>query len=227
MRPDALQPTLNSPAPTAVLADTPEHRQQVEQRWVGLLGRVDAKVQTLNGADRKIEARLIEQASRAGSVGKRVMWLRKAADAVNAFAAPIAACKPGCSHCCRIAVTISRAEAMVISRETGARMNPHAGSIRAGDVESPAMLSEVADWAFGKPCTFLRGGDCSIYVSRPLVCRLLVNLDEDDLLCRLVENNDPQVPYLNTMQHQAMSVGILGTHQDYDDIRRWFPGGTT
>lgn len=33
------------------------------------------------------------------------------------------------------------------------------------------------------------------------------------------------VPYLNTKIHHYAAVTILGAHQDYDDIRHWFPQG--
>ena len=61
------------------------------------------------------------------------------------------------------------------------------------------------------------------YSSRPLQCRLLLNMDEDALLCQLVEGSTINVPYLNTQEHHVDSVVILGAHQDYDDIRNWFP----
>ena len=77
--------------------------------------------------------------------------------------------------------------------------------------------------AFGKPCTFLRDHGCGIYSSRPLQCRLLLNMDEDALLCQLVEGGTINVPYLNTQEHHVDAVVILGAHQDYDDIRNWFP----
>lgn len=48
-------------------------------------------------------------------------------------------------------------------------------------------------------------------------------MDEDALLCQLVEGSTINVPYLNTQEHHVDSVVILGAHQDYDDIRNWFP----
>lgn len=211
------------PASPFVLPATPENLQRVQVRWVGLHERVRAKVQTLHSVDRSPEERLIAQAAQAGSAAKRITWLRKAADAVQGAARTIAACKRGCSHCCHIGVVISRAEATVIAKETGASLNPMAGALKLEEAASPAAIKEQTDRAFGQPCTFLKEGQCSIYDKRPLVCRLLINLDDDDLLCRLIENHAPEVPYLNTMNHQVALVAIMGKHQDYDDIRNWFP----
>ena len=207
-----------------VQAPTPEVMGRIERRWEGLRERVEAKLQTLKGVDRRQESRLLDQAAKAGTVAKRVTWLRKAADSVTGSAAPLAACRKGCSHCCHISVMISRAEALVIAKETGAPMNPLAGKYNMANVDEDSESYKAATQeAFGKPCNFLRGDGCGIYSSRPLQCRLLLNMDEDALLCQLVEGGTINVPYLNTQEHHVDSVVILGAHQDYDDIRNWFP----
>ena len=103
-------------------------------------------------------------------------------------------------------------------------MNPLAGKYTMANVDEDSESYKAATQeAFGKPCTFLRDDGCGIYSSRPLQCRLLLNMDEDALLCQLVEGGTINVPYLNTQEHHVDSVVILGAHQDYDDIRNWFP----
>ncbi len=212
--------------PGQVLPATEEVRDRIARRWEGLNERVQAKVQSISGRDRTPEARLIQQAASAGTVTKRVAWLRKAADYVNAGAAHLAACRKGCAACCHIAVMISRAEAQVIARETGAKLNTKAGVFSMADSEDfGEAFKQATSGAVGKPCTFLKEGSCSIYAHRPLECRLLLNLDDDDLLCQLVEGSATNVPYLDARQHHVASVAILGQHQDYDDIRNWFPQG--
>ena len=54
---------------------TPEVVRRIEERWAGLLPRVEAKLQAVNGFDRGQEMRLLDQAAQASSVAKRVMWL--------------------------------------------------------------------------------------------------------------------------------------------------------
>jgi Fe-S-cluster containining protein len=181
-------------------------------------------MRALAGKSRAAEEKLIDQAVRASSVPKRIFWLRKAADAMAASVQGLAACRQGCSHCCHIATLISRAEAQLIAKETGAVLNANAGRYTK-DTASEGDAKGAAQETFGMPCPFLRGRACSIYDSRPLPCRQLLNMDEDDLLCQLIEGNAPQVPYMNAMAHSVAAVAILGGHQDYDDIRNWFPWG--
>ena len=217
--------TIQAPA-VEVQRRTPEVLRRIEERCAGLLPRVEAKMKTLSGRDRRPEARLVDQAAQAGTVAKRVMWLRKAADYLQEGAAHLAACRKGCSHCCHISVMVSRAEAQVIARETGAHLNTAAGQfMMQGFEEQSETIRAATLQAYGAACTFLREGSCSIYSSRPLQCRLLLNMDDDDLLCQLIENGDSNVPYLNTTEHHIASVTVLGAHQDYDDLRNWFPKG--
>ncbi|MFN9475116.1 YkgJ family cysteine cluster protein [Acidovorax sp.] len=204
------------------------HIGKIEARWQGLEERVQAKLATFAGADRSTEARLLSQAAHASTVAKRVHWLRKAAETATRDVAAVAACRKGCAHCCRITVAVSRAEAQVIAKETGRPLNKQAGAYSQDSqneyVDPKAHLAAVG---FGKPCPFLKDETCSIYAFRPLACRLQVNLDEDDLLCQLVEGHTPSVPYLNLMAHHAAAVVLMGQGQAYDDIRQWFPEDST
>lgn len=149
--------------------------------------------------------------------------LRRAADAGTQEVTKSAACHKGCNHCCHQAVILSWAEVQVIARAIGAKLNPAAGRYGMATQNLEAAKFEVQRRYAGQACVFLRGGRCAIYAQRPLVCRLLVNLDDDDLLCQIVdEGESPVVPYLN-MGHQELRAAILlGAHQSYDDIREWF-----
>ena len=79
---------------------TPEALQRTEEPYAGLLPYVEVKLKAISGCDRRPEARLLDQAAQAGTVAKRVMWLRKAADYLQEGSAHHAACRKGCSHCC-------------------------------------------------------------------------------------------------------------------------------
>lgn len=208
-----------------VLPATPVNLARIDKRWEGLNERVEAKVRTLKDRDRTPELRMVSQAENASTASQRVTWLRKAADYLHDGAKHLAACGKGCSHCCHISVMVSRAEAQVIARETGAKLNRKAGRFTMETVDMPSALEAATAESFGKPCTFLKDGDCTVYDHRPLACRLLLNLDDDPLLCQLVEGAEPKVPYLNATEHHIGAAVAFGPHQEYDDLRHWFPAG--
>ena len=138
---------------------TPEVVRRIEERWAGLLPRVEAKLQTVNGFDRGQEMRLLDQAAQASSVAKRVMWLRKAADTLHGSIASLAACRKGCSHCCHISVMLSRAEAKVIAKETRGRFNEAAVQITLDDTqERRDALEAITRQIYGQAWIFLREG---------------------------------------------------------------------
>lgn len=155
--------------------------------------------------------RLLATAVRAPTAAKRVMWLHRAADTlVNAYRGA-AACRTGCNHCCFIPVKVSATEARVLGRAVG---------------RVPAPLDthqSVQIEAYDSPCPFLRDGICSIYADRPAVCKTHINLDVDDLLCRLVPGHAVPVPYLDTRLFALASIQIEPEVGAWADLRQWFP----
>ena len=201
------------------------HAERVAQRWDGLEGRIKDNLASL-GLDQQAVGRLLTQAIRSSTRAKKVMWLRQAADAAAMRAQPHAACRQGCAHCCHIAVVVTKAEALQIAAETGCDMDGEAGKpppLEALDAAT-AKDGNAAHWQ-GVPCSFLKEGNCSIYRHRPLACRLQLNMDEDDLLCQLVEGESIRVPYLNMTAHHVAAVVAFGMGQPIADSREWFPRG--
>lgn len=147
------------------------------------------------------------------STGERTLWLRKAADVMLEAYGPHSACKSGCSHCCHIPVTISQAEAHAIGRVTGRTPTP------------PAKLQPVEIRGYESPCPFLdkKTQGCSIYQERPFVCRSHMNMDEDELLCKLIEGEKVPVPYMDTRQLHLVALEIQPKASLWADIREWFP----
>lgn len=197
------------------------HYSKVEKRWESLEERVSRKIAAYVELDRSIEQRMLSQAISASNMAKKIFWLRNAADAFTKVVRNEAACRKGCSHCCNISVVVSRQEAQVISRETGRKLNKSAG-VGLEDIDN--FNVENTRKMYGVPCIFLEDGECSIYNYRPLACRLQINMDDDDLLCRLVESveRSPRVPYLNHSEHLVVGMRILGSQPVFDDIRNWF-----
>lgn len=177
-----------------------------------------------------IHRNLIKQALKSSTGRQRVTWLRKAADHVNRVALPMTACAAGCSSCCNIGVSVLEPEAQVIGREIGRTpSSPVEGKFvivdPEGDVNSAASQAAALGAEFnGQPCTFLGAdGTCTIYASRPLACRVQINLDTDDLLCRVVPGGAVPVPYLSSMSTKLAYMLAFGRGHKMADLRYFFP----
>lgn len=195
--------------------DVPEHTALVKARWEHLEARMNRKVEEMGPINRASELRLLAQAIDAPTKTKSILWLRRAVEAVSAQVQKSSACVSGCSHCCNIAVDVTKTEALMIARATGRKLDPR---VMTGEVvKKPAM-----GW-YGVPCTFLEAGRCSAYASRPLACRTQFNMDDDDLLCKLVPGEEIRVPYLDMMHHKTAYAEAMGINEVYADIREWFP----
>lgn len=206
--------------------DLQEHLAQVAKREEGMQIRIESKLLHLRNRPRAEEHRLLIQATKASNKTKKVFWLRQAAEAMTAPVFGYSACKSGCSHCCNITVPISRLEAEVIARETGAPMRKSSGvKVMDESRDLQELASNFSAIYYGMPCPFLSKGQCSIYSSRPLACRLLLNMDDDDLLCIITPGATVNVPRMNATEHEVYGAMALGINQDYDDIREWFPEG--
>jgi Fe-S-cluster containining protein len=72
------------------------------------------------------------------------------------------------------------------------------------------------------PCPFLVGDACSIYRHRPLACRRQISLANDSSPCRLQEQEDTDVPYLDRFDAKVAYVLAMGSHTAYADLREWF-----
>lgn len=210
-----------------------EHLGQVRERLAQgfeRLGERLAHVQRRLQPDTR--QALVEQALSSATAKQRVFWLRRASDVVQQATQGLAACHEGCAHCCHLSVVIAEPEARLIARETSARLREPAAEhvfsaaeiMRALDGGQDAVRNQqqrMTKRHTGSPCPFLGHGRCGIYRHRPLMCRLLVNMDDDELLCRLVEGQDVEVPYLNRTAEQLAYVLAMGENARFADIRDW------
>ncbi|MFV0645679.1 MAG: YkgJ family cysteine cluster protein [Sphingomonadaceae bacterium] len=145
-------------------------------------------------------------------------------DRCNQFVSTFSVCGKGCSHCCKIDVSVSQLEAEYITATGGPRIKP--GS----------------DQTFGhsSACPFL-GDDntCTIYDRRPFNCRTLHTLD-DPKYCAdpheihhqlygapFKDTPDAEFPDYCAYFYTNPARWILNLHRQYDlpyrDIRDWFP----
>lgn len=138
-------------------------------------------------------------------------------DRVYAFTKGLIACKKGCSFCCHIQVQITQVEANYIAAHAGveARQSPK------NDLIPPAKGSWVDP---RRPCPFLKNDECSIYEYRPLACRVHVNFEATNEVCRfgagevpmdLIDKETSFPAIMTTLRH-------LNAGQRIADIREFF-----
>lgn len=212
------------------------HQQLTDQRFDDLneSGRAQRRALLIESQiDVNAETRLFQQASATPSIKKKLFWLHCAADVISSAVerSGAAACRDGCSHCCHIAVMISAPEARLLAKSTGRTMVAvparsialSIDDLKASGEQIDEIRAETTAAFTGVPCPFLKDNSCSVYADRPLACRYQVSLDDDDLLCQLVEGTNVRVPYLDNSTRTLAATVILGPTQRIADIRDWFP----
>ncbi len=187
------------------------------------MARAAEKLRGLQGD--KAASRLVDAARSASTVGKRVLWLQRAASTWGRAVAEVSACRLGCSHCCHIPVTVSRTEAELIGRATGRRLKVPRALVRASDVEDGAAKQDaeriLREGHEGVPCVFLANGSCGIYEHRPFACRVLFNLDDDPMLCEVVPGRPAEVPYADATFLRVL-YAISQPNAELADLRDFF-----
>jgi Fe-S-cluster containining protein len=214
---------------------TPEQAQLVArqaERWNDPKTQDDAQARLalVNVRAKANEPRLtsqLKQLEKAPAIKHKIYWLRQMAETFADAVAPQAACKDACDGCCWQPVSVTLEEAQLIARETGARM------------QMPSEWSTLPVMKYaGQPCPFLQDARCTIYRHRPMVCRLIFNMDADALLCQMVPGARSQAPYADHSIYKELYIRAhLGKVKDDEalqaalkalrmaDLREFFPQG--
>ncbi|MDP9894882.1 Fe-S-cluster containining protein [Variovorax boronicumulans] len=202
---------------------TSDLAQQQRERLPLAMQRAQTKLAGL--ADDGAAKPLLKASQKAATAARRVVWLQRAASAWARPMEAVSACRSGCSHCCHIPVTISLIEAQLLGRASGRMPSEPPRSIRLADavsVESLALMERPLHEGPVAPCPFLHSGRCTVYEQRPMACRTLLNLDDDDLLCRHADGVQADVPYADATKLKLFALmAQAGTR--YADIRDFFP----
>lgn len=186
----------------------------VLERWAEFLEREE---QVRSEASKRVSA-VAEviglQLVAARTFPKKYIWIRKAIATFAAAIAPMAACRSGCSACCHIPVELMASEAQLIGRAIGRVVAVVPTEKR--NVSAPTWQGE------GHACQFLVAGECGIYEHRPLACRLLFNMDKDELLCQ--HRAQPVlVPYADTSEFVRVASTLAAPNDYLAELNDFFP----
>jgi len=140
--------------------------------------------------------RIVNDNASFRSRAKRVYQL---ADEMAASLASYVTCHDGCSHCCYLPTMVYQHEAdmMAVAGQRTAKQ-------LADRPRSEALESTLS--FFGEPCPFLVNNRCSIYASRPLICRIHHSFNDTTSACDtrngkdgearvMVDPDDLELPY--------------------------------
>ena len=169
----------------------------------------------------------LRQLEKAPAVKHKIYWLRQMAETFADAVAPQAACRDACDGCCYQPVSVTEPEAQLIARETGAPLH------------TPTEWSTLPVMKHaGQPCPFLQDARCTIYQHRPMVCRLIFNMDADALLCQMVPGARSQAPYADHGIYKELYIrahlGKVKSDEEMQaalkalrmaDLREFFPNG--
>jgi len=153
----------------------------------------------------------------AEPLDRKVIRLRRIADAAAKVIAPSTPCTKGCSACCHNTAIISELDAMQIASATGA---PLANPARVFDAAAgdEARRAYAANYA-GVACTFLKDRICSIYADRPVVCRVHHSLEDSAAGC----DGGRQPEAVDLTEIYVGELRMMGRMMIYADIREFFP----
>jgi Fe-S-cluster containining protein len=148
-----------------------------------------------------------------GSTIKKLRHLHRVVENLGAEIAPFVACKRGCNACCHYNVQLFPIEAELIEKHTGSKQTK---------AEHPAK-----DFT-GRPCVFLKQGECSIYDIRPMVCRKHVALTNTAYWCAPERSDAIALAMVSLSQVDAAFEHIvrLDGRTSISDIRQSFSGSS-
>jgi len=169
-----------------------------------------------NAEGLQFNADAMKIAQSSASRKSKLIGLYAIGDAMSKRITPHSACRNGCNHCCKQAVSVTVLEAREIARFTG----------REYVQPKPSLsLEQTQEKYMGVPCTFLVDGKCSVYPVRPISCRVYFNMSDTPEICDNLKYPSQSLPCLNAQGVQFAQSIALGT--DFHDIRQWFPDKNT
>jgi Fe-S-cluster containining protein len=158
----------------------------------------------------KMEETLTDRiAKHKGNSFTKLEVLYSVMDKIYSFVNNYTACKKGCNHCCYYKASITELEIQYIEKTTVIK--------RLKNKLPKAEFHGIA-------CPFLHNGSCSIYKSRPFVCRRHISTCETATWCHVDKCNTQSFPLLNFTEVDK-SFHIIAAkigQSEHNDIRQIF-----
>ena len=194
---------------------------ELAKRRTVMLRNLDAISKKVPAALEKEQRGLLREVQRrqyAADPVKAMGLLYGYLDRVTRYMSGNIACKRGCNWCCHGEIALWQPEADYIAAKTG---------IPANQLPLQLRRTSTAYTATHQPCPFLQDGACSVYAHRPLACRMTVNLDVDDTVCRFEHRDDTNVPLVDRATtfkgvFSAFQVIVERNGGGAGDIREFF-----
>jgi Fe-S-cluster containining protein len=121
---------------------------------------------------------LLETAKTKGDIGPAVKFLHAKVEATLAAQPIPVACTRSCAHCCHTWVSATAPEALYAARAIRARGPALVEKVKAAQAAT-ADLDFAARARFPAPCPILEDNLCSLYESRPAVCRFASSMSAE------------------------------------------------
>ena len=136
------------------------------------------------------------------------------------------ACGEGCAYCCRVQVQVSIIEALNIAQgliETLSADDLAALKSRIAAVDDQTHgMTHTERGVLALPCPLLSDERCSVYDTRPFVCRAANSVDVEQCRVMLADGADTQVTSYEHQKTVYATIGAAAAVRDFDRYRsRW------
>lgn len=138
----------------------------------------------------------VSMAKRLRRLDELIEFIHRVTDAaIRKLADVPIACHEGCWACCTTWVAAKAPEIIYIWKKLSPEQRDRVGQRLDRSLQQVKGVG-FDDWPMGIPCPFLEDGRCSVYASRPAVCRTMASPDAE--ICRRAyiddERNDIAYP---------------------------------
>ncbi len=188
-----------------------ERKRQARQDEARLAKGVDPETRDPAGVaamGRQLYA-LFEKAREEGSIDAPVKFFHAKVEATIAAGNVAVACAKGCSHCCHSWVSATAPELLYVAKVVRKRGEGLAARIMAAH-QATKDFDAVTRARRPLPCPMLESHICTIYESRPAVCRFAASVDASacERVLRLLQNETIPAPLRHIKSRAVYEIAM-------------------